>query len=68
MIPELLTSEFVVAYIPVQYEPLITPVSLVKPYFSTVRRCTHTVTVRYHEDGSKKLNACIQFFLDMVYF
>ncbi len=23
--------------------------------------------VRYHDDGSKELNACIRFFLHMVY-
>jgi hypothetical protein len=26
------------------------------------------IHVRYHDDGSKKLNACIRFFLHMVYF
>jgi hypothetical protein len=26
-----------------------------------------TVIVSYHDDGSKKLNACIRFFLHMVY-
>jgi hypothetical protein len=25
------------------------------------------IHVRYYDDGSKKLNACIQFFLHMVY-
>jgi hypothetical protein len=34
-------------------------------------QCRHVeadVLFRYHEDGSKKLNACNRFFLCMVYF
>jgi hypothetical protein len=28
---------------------------------------TNVVIVRYHDDGSKKLNACIRLLLHMVY-
>jgi hypothetical protein len=40
------------------------------PPFRRNQKPVHVLTkvpVRYHDDGSKKLNACIRFFLHMVY-
>jgi hypothetical protein len=43
--------------------------STLKLLFVIVVQCHHiAIIVCYHEDGSKKLNACIRFFLHMVYF
>jgi hypothetical protein len=39
-----------------------------KIFFIFCWQIIYIIHVRYHNDGSKKLNACIQFFLHLVYF
>jgi hypothetical protein len=33
----------------------------------SLEQLEHNKSVRYHDDGYKELNACVRFFLHMVY-